>query len=191
MQIRFGTEELKELAISATVLGFCFAWIQRDLPLPFLEIFLVMIIAVGVSFIAHELAHKITAQRYGHFASYQMWDTGLILAFFLSVTVGVIFAAPGAVYISSGYSPLSRDENGMISLAGPVANLALAFLFLVLRAFPGFLGIVGYFGLFINVWLALFNLLPFPPLDGSKVLSWNPKAWGIMFILLLFLFSSL
>jgi len=192
MRIGFDSEELKELAISAVVLGFCFAWIQRRyIYLPFLEVFLIMLIAVGVSFIAHEMAHKIVAQRYGHFASYRMWDTGLIIAFFLAVTVGWIFAAPGAVYISPGYYSISREENGVISMAGAAANLALAFIFLFLRSFSGFLGIVGGLGLFINVWLALFNLLPIPPLDGSKVLSWNPRIWGVMFLFLFLLFSSL
>ncbi len=189
MQIRFDVEELKELAISAVVLGFCFAWIQRNyLSLPFIEVFLIMLIAVGVSFIAHELAHKATAQRYGHFASYRMWDTGLIIAFFLAVTLGAIFAAPGAVYISAGYYPISRDENGIISLAGPATNLALAVLFLVLSAFPGFLGLVGGFGFFINLVLALFNLLPFPPLDGSKILRWNSKIWAVLFFPTLIIF---
>lgn len=63
-----------------------------------------------------------------------------------------------------------RRDTALISLAGPASNLILATIFsLTIRLFP-FL----YFFLpviILNVYLAIFNLLPFPPLDGSKILS--------------------
>jgi Zn-dependent protease len=31
----------------------------------------------------------------------------------------------------------------------------------------------------INIWLALFNLIPFGPLDGAKILKWNKGIWLI------------
>ncbi|WP_211259700.1 site-2 protease family protein, partial [Thermococcus celericrescens] len=31
----------------------------------------------------------------------------------------------------------------------------------------------------VNLWLAFFNLLPFPPLDGSKVVRWNAGYWAV------------
>jgi len=64
-----------------------------------------------------------------------------------------------------------RDEL-LVSLAGPSSNLILALLFtLAIRLFsPPFLAATVLF-LFIqvNVYLAIFNLLPIPPLDGSKI----------------------
>ncbi|OQX87051.1 hypothetical protein B6D60_04840 [candidate division KSB1 bacterium 4484_87] len=70
-----------------------------------------------------------------------------------------------------------------VSLAGPASNLALALVFGIgcrilgvtsLRALqPGILGLVQFmfaFGMMINIVLAFFNLLPIPPLDGSKIL---------------------
>jgi len=61
-----------------------------------------------------------------------------------------------------------------VSAAGPVSNLALAALFsVVLRlglANPG-LTQLAYFGVSINIFLALFNLIPIPPLDGSHILA--------------------
>jgi len=49
--------------------------------------------------------------------------------------------------------------------------------------------LVGFsIGVAINAWLALFNMLPIGPLDGSKVLSWNPIVWvGIVAVSVLFL----
>jgi Zn-dependent protease len=61
-----------------------------------------------------------------------------------------------------------------VSAAGPVSNLALAAIFSVLLRLglenPG-LTQLAYYGVSINIILALFNLIPIPPLDGSHILA--------------------
>ena len=61
-----------------------------------------------------------------------------------------------------------------VSAAGPVSNLVLAAIFsIMLRmglANPGLMQL-AYFGVSINIFLALFNLVPIPPLDGSHILA--------------------
>ena len=61
-----------------------------------------------------------------------------------------------------------------VSAAGPVSNLALAAIFsIVLRLGlenPG-LTLLAIYGVSINIILALFNLIPIPPLDGSHILA--------------------
>jgi Zn-dependent protease len=184
--MRFSEQEIKELGISALVIGFIFAWIMRGGPIfretNFFIVFAIMLVAVGAAFIFHELAHKAVAQRFGCWAEYRMWDTGLIMAFLLAVTLGFVFAAPGAVYIQSGYAPITRRENGLISLAGPVANLGLALLFLMLAFGGGVFGLLGRIGFIVNTFLALFNMIPFPPLDGSKVMAWDKKVWAAVIV---------
>jgi Zn-dependent protease len=102
-----------------------------------------------------------------------------------------LFAAPGAVYIYSYY--LSRRENGIISLAGPLTNLAIALIFLFLSVAVGLRGTpraeilaasLLYFGTYVNAYLAFFNLLPIPPLDGSKVIAWNFPLWAFLMVIL-------
>jgi len=69
-----------------------------------------------------------------------------------------------------------RYGSALVSLAGPASNLALALVFgLALRFLPiaelhpALLVIFGYI-VFLNILLAVFNLLPIPPLDGSHIL---------------------
>ena len=61
-----------------------------------------------------------------------------------------------------------------VSAAGPVSNLALAAIFSILLRLglenPG-LTQLAYYGVSINIILAIFNLIPIPPLDGSHILA--------------------
>lgn len=96
----------------------------------------------------------------------------------------MIFAAPGAVYITPrsyglGYG-ITQKQNGLISISGPLANIVVALLFLLFSGLGGFIGLVGSTGFRLNAWLAAFNLLPFGALDGRKVFSWNRVIWAIV-----------
>ncbi|HLD38680.1 MAG TPA: site-2 protease family protein, partial [archaeon] len=44
------------------------------------------------------------------------------------------------------------------------------------------------FAMMVNIWLAVFNMLPIPPLDGSKVLAWDKRIWAGVFIFLIAIF---
>ncbi|MDE1854158.1 MAG: site-2 protease family protein [Thaumarchaeota archaeon] len=144
------------------------------------------LLTVGPGFVFHELSHKFVAQRYGFWAEFRMWPMGLLLALLTSL-LGFIFAAPGATYISG--SNISQPENGKISVAGPAINVVIAALFLPFAFFgTGFLADLGNFGTYINLFLALFNLLPIGPLDGAKVWRWNRLTWAAAFVPLALVF---
>jgi Zn-dependent protease len=121
--------------------------------------------------------------------------------------IGAIFAAPGAVYIGGKkkrkwneesrwdqeYPEYSKgkamNEMGLISVAGVVINIILGFVFLGLLFFLPSFGVFDFIlkmiftlGYTINFILAGFNLLPFGPLDGKKVMQWNPIVWAVLFI---------
>lgn len=138
--------------------------------------FIIASLTVGIGFLFHELGHKFLAQRYGCFAEFRSFDTMLILAIAMSF-FGVVFAAPGAVFISGH---VNARKNGRISAAGPVVNLALAsvFLMLLFPGLPGLLRSVAYYGFIINSWLALFNMIPFWMFDGYKILKWSKPAYA-------------
>jgi len=76
-------------------------------------------------------------------------------------------------------------ETGRIAAAGPTSNIIIAIVTYILYHFIffniGFWGtIIGFISL-VNLLLATFNLLPFSPLDGKKVLQWNGMVWFVLF----------
>lgn len=160
--------------------------IQNIITTRFLLFFVIALFTAGLGFLLHELAHKFVAQRYGCAAEFRAWDQFLYLAVGLAVLVGFIFAAPGAVMISG---MVTRKENGHISVAGPLTNYILAFIFLgLLYLFPAW-NLPFSIGFSINMWLGLFNLIPFGPLDGLKIFHWNKIVWTAMAVIgILFVF---
>jgi Zn-dependent protease len=189
--MRFSRIELRDLAICWLALGFCFSLQylipNREIPYArslaqFALFFCVALIGIGTGFLFHEMAHKGVAQRFGYHAEFRMWKMGLVIAVASALlSFGqFLFFAPGAVYTSTYKTPDPKEE-GLISLAGPLANVILAGLFFLLaRGSTGedLWGIIGAFGFQVNLWLAAFNLIPFPPLDGVKILRWNKAAWA-------------
>ncbi|MEK6940045.1 MAG: metalloprotease, partial [Nanoarchaeota archaeon] len=168
----------------ASVLG---GDIQKIFSLHFISIFFISMFTAGIGFLLHELAHKFVAQHYGCAAEFRAWDQLLYLAVGLAVFIGFIFAAPGAVMISG---MITRKENGLISAAGPATNYVLAMLFLgLLYLLPQWSNIFAT-GFSINIWLGIFNLIPFGPLDGRKVFYWNKIVWsGLVLFGVLFMWK--
>ena len=151
--------------------------IDRLFSQQFLILFVVSLFTAGLGFLLHELSHKFVAQRYGCMAEFRAFDQMLYLAVGLAVLVGFIFAAPGAVMISG---QITRKENGIISAAGPLVNYVLGMIFLGLSfVYPSW-NLVWSTGLFINIWLGLFNMIPFGNFDGIKIFHWNKTIWALM-----------
>ena len=185
---RFTKKEIRDLIISFIViaLGFTILYSNGDYSHIGL-VFPVVMIGVGLGFIFHELGHKFVAMHYGYYAEYELWPTGLLIAL-VSSFFGFIFAAPGAVVIYS--NGMEERTNGIISIAGPLVNIALGLIFFIILGSLGnsiytetgaILSLICVLGTRINFFLAAFNLLPIPPLDGSKVLSWSVPIWVITF----------
>lgn len=172
-------------------------------PVEFLVFFFISFVTVGSGFVLHEMGHKLVALHYGAPARFVMWFQGIALMLITSF-FGFLFAAPGAVYIYS--ERITPKQNAIISIVGPLVNVVIAIFFLLLSSlYPtkiylsfinsliqnaGF-GISGgsievwRFGAALNLILAMFNMIPAFPLDGSKVYRWNVFAWlGATLILL-------
>ena len=185
-QQNFRSRELRDLVITWLILSFCFSVRYLFTTLDtFIIHFGISLITLGLGFIGHELAHRTVARRFGCSAEFRLWPLGLGLALLFALISGgaFIFAAPGAVYIGpkiGGLGSITRREGGLISLAGPFANILVALGFYSLSILTGIASIIGILGFQLNMWLAAFNLIPFGMMDGHKIFRWNPIIWSVV-----------
>ncbi|MBI5553316.1 MAG: site-2 protease family protein [Candidatus Diapherotrites archaeon] len=187
--------EINDLFISWLTISLAFTWVMSNFSLirlasggltggfEFINILPIALIATGTGFVFHEMAHRTLAKHFGAHAEYRMWPHMLLIAAIFSLVLGVVFAAPGAVYIY-GNKPISRKQNGLISLAGPATNIAVAIIAILMNTLVSDLYLARILSVtaYVNLFLALFNLIPIWELDGSKVFKWNPLVWGVFFV---------
>jgi Zn-dependent protease len=139
-------------------------------------------LAVTLSFVLHELMHKFVAQHYGAVAGFRASTNGLFITL-LTGAFGFLLGIPGATMIYA--SSFTKKENGLVSLAGPLTNFAVFIIFFTLLQVlnPGpdsYLFTALTYTIFISILLAFFNMLPIPPLDGSKILAWNKPIYVLV-----------
>lgn len=182
-------KEARDLTIAAIVLAFVFVYKGFDQLDATIQLLPFGLIAVSLSFILHEMAHRYFAKRYEHHAEFQLWPIGLIIALALAIgTNGMfVFAAPGAVMIFQradlwgNVKYMTHKQIGIVGISGSVVNMILAAGFTLTALATGWT--LLYTGTFINIWLALFNMIPIGILDGYKVFHWDRRIWAAFFAL--------
>lgn len=180
-------------------------------------IFLFQLIVLLFSVVIHEVSHGYWAYKLGDDTAYLMGRLTLNPLAHLDPFGSIIL--PLCLYFLTGgslvfgwakpvpYNPLKlknpRRDSALLAFGGPLANLSVAFIFgLIIRLFMafGYTSIIPFFSLVvgINLILAVFNLIPIPPLDGSKILfyfvpSFELEAFlnrfGFLFIFLVLMFG--
>ena len=181
-------------------------------------IYLFEIIVLVFSAIIHEYMHGFMADRLGDSTAKDLGRLTLNpiphIDLFGSIILPLlmIFSGTGIIFGWAKPVPFNpynlRDQKygpAKVALAGPLGNFILALMFaLVLRLLPGmnsamvsFVGMIVY----INLMLMVFNLLPIPPLDGSKVLAaflpvkaqlkfFELERYGLLIVIFFVLFAS-
>lgn len=144
-----------------------------------------IIVIVFYSIIIHEVSHAFaayalgddSAQRAGRLSfnprkHIDIFGT-IILPLLFYFSLGVVWGyAKPVPFNPYNFKDIKRDS-GLTALAGPLSNILIAIVFSLifhLIKLPSIQYIV-YFVVFMNLILAFFNLIPFPPLDGSKVVG--------------------
>lgn len=174
-----------------------------------------------VAITLHEVAHGWVADRLGDSTAREQGRLTLnplahldvlgTLFFLLSSLTGWGFGWAKPVPVNMArLGPYPFQKMVLVALAGPFANLlqAAAWYGLFLLALTSWLlprpvlegaALLGLYGIIVNLLLALFNLLPIPPLDGSRVVGGLlPTEWavrwyqwsGLGFLVLLFFLRS-
>jgi Zn-dependent protease len=152
------------------------------------SIFYVLVLIMSV--VVHEVAHGFAAEAYGDpTARYagrltlnplkHIDPVGSILLPFLMIAMHAGFVIGWAKPVPYSEHNLRDKKRGTLAVAsaGILANICLALIFGISIRFAGLLGAAGpaYVSIaqvitVVNLLLALFNLIPIPPLDGSKIL---------------------
>ncbi|MDP2174248.1 MAG: site-2 protease family protein [Candidatus Cloacimonadaceae bacterium] len=173
---------------------------------------------IGIMFyciILHEISHALvalwlgddTAKRQGRMSlnpikHIDMFGT-VIMPLILYFTAGFIWGYAKPVPINPHNFVNYKRDMGLSALAGPVTNVMIAIVFaLVYHLLQGFalFQSIAYMVVFFNLLLAFFNLIPIPPLDGSKVLGiflpdqayfkWTAQERKGMFALFIIIIAS-
>src|SRR5262249_54215251 len=143
--------------------------------------------------ILHEVAHGLVADRLGDPTARLMGRLTLNpiphIDPFLSIALPLILIVTGSPVIFGGAKPVpvdpynlrdGRKDLALVSLAGPMTNVLLAIIAALLLKVLDVVSLgtitafIHYFLLVVvqyNILLGIFNLLPIPPLDGSKIFS--------------------
>lgn len=148
--------------------------------------FIVLIFSVVI----HEVSHGLVAEKLGDptarklgrltlnpikhidpFGSILLPLALLLPSFFIKDYHGPIFGWAKPVPYNPMFLKYPRRDAALLAFAGPASNFILAIIFAVLFRFvSGPIGTLFAIIVIINISLALFNLIPIPPLDGSKIL---------------------
>lgn len=155
---------------------------------------LVSLIILVYSAILHEIAHGLTAERLGDPTARLLGRLTLNpknhIDPFMSIALPLILILSGSPVVFGAAKPVpvdqfnlkdGRKDIALVSLAGPATNLAIAIISALLLKFLESFTIFGSVQIYImwvllicvrlNLLLAIFNLIPIPPLDGSKIFA--------------------
>lgn len=164
----------------------------------------VWVLPVVFAITVHEVAHGWVAKKYGDNTAYMLgrltlnplkhidpFGTIILPGLLLLTGTGFIFGWAKPVPVDARNFKKPRQDMAVVAIAGPVSNLLMATGWALVVRIGGMVGeslkavaeplvYMGVAGISINLVLALLNLLPIPPLDGSRVLSGflpNRLAW--------------
>ncbi|HEY9428617.1 MAG TPA: site-2 protease family protein [Gemmatimonadaceae bacterium] len=170
--------------------------------------FLLLAPVLLFSMVAHEYAHGYAALKQGDATAYQLgrltWNPIKHIDPFMSILLPILTFYIGG-FMFGGAKPVPVNPRNyrnykrgdiIVSLAGVAVNFVIALVCIALVVIIGMVGqraqgpvpelfllqTMMLYGVMINIILAIFNLVPIPPLDGSHVMKYLlPPAWALQY----------
>ncbi len=192
--MEFSNKEKIDLLITTIIISFLSVLNPILTNRTWLIQFIISFVAIGVSLLIRIVVQKRVGKKYDIIVEYKI-DHNLI---FIAVLIGLLtegaitFSAIGYTILSTFFSErighkyknISYEESGKIALSGTITHILLALSSLVLypinRVFFNEI-------LKANTFMAIFNLIPIPPIDGHKIFWWSRLVWVTAFIVSLFI----
>lgn len=179
---RIKPRELRAALITILVIAFAVSFrkwgIGREVDIGYgLSNFLGALIIVAISFFGRLYVQKIVGLGADFQAEYKLWTFGalltLILVFITNGKLWFLITGGVTVYAMLGHRigwvryGLNHFGIGVVSLAGPIANIILAMIFRALHSV--YQTELLYTGFILNIIWALWQIVPIPPTDGSRM----------------------
>jgi len=179
----------------------------------------IVLVVILFSMVLHELAHGLVAYKLGDdtakedgrltlnpFKHLDPW-LSIAMPLLLLFSGGPIFGGAKPVPVNSGKLKHGPWGMALVAIAGPLTNFLIAFVAFLIGFYSGALVLGGLAGeifsnlVMVNLGFGIFNLIPVPPLDGSRVLyalAPDPirrlmdqiEPFGIMIVLLFVVLGS-
>ncbi|MBN2152863.1 MAG: GNAT family N-acetyltransferase [Candidatus Lokiarchaeota archaeon] len=153
-----------------------------------LDACLAAVVVASSSVVLPEAGHAAMARALGLRTCFKAWSSGFWFMLALGI-VGGIYPAYGSTYVAQldwSYTR-NRRETGLVYVVGPIVNAitAVASRLLASLVGTGAWRVVLDMAFTMNLWLAIFNILPIKsaggmPFDGYKIFTWSKAAWGVL-----------
>ncbi len=198
---KFTPKEIRSIIITIAVLSFIVSFGEWgpgdrfDLFYGLISLFNAVLV-VTLSFLVHLSVKKIAALQVGYRAEYDLWTFGLIFGVMI-VFVSTAWGRPVWILLAGGIMlqhlaghrlghfryDVNIYEAGWISMAGPLSNVLLAVIF---KALSGVVvNALILKAITFNLLFALYNMLPIPPLDGSRMFFGSRMVYALGFFFVL------
>jgi Zn-dependent protease len=172
-------KEMGLLVFGALLFGLAFIVADRLALQP--ELIILYLIMGGIAIVIHEFGHRMVAGKIGIAGEFKFWGLGSFTLLLTSLLFGMAFAQPGR-YVFYGSDEADDRDVALVTLAGPAVSVLFAIVFLPFALIGGVAGQIAVAGFTMNLMTAVYNLLPFSPMDGKVIYGWSKTFWMVMFV---------
>lgn len=171
--------EIVVLVICTALFGLAFIVADRLAIQP--DLLIIYMVMGGIALIMHNLGHRMVARKLEIEGHYKIWGWGTITMLLTSWLFGMAFSQPGH-YVFDDEEDIENRDMAFVTLAGPAISMLFAILFLPFALIGGEAGQIAVAGFIMNLMTAVYNLMPFSPMDGKVIYDWSRLFWMLTFV---------